>query len=428
MRYLIIGNGVAGIHAAFTLRERHPPDQANITVISDETPYFFSRTALMYAYMERLQRRDLEPYERHVYERQSIDLIQARATDLDANAQTITLDDGQTLPFDRCLIATGAGPRMVPFDGLDQVDEGLVTFVSMQDLDHCERLTWDTDQAVIVGGGLIGVELAECFHHHGLDVTFLVREPYYWPAAFAADEGQMISDHIRSHGIDLRHEEELQQIDVDDDGRVSAVHTSAGDRLPCQMLGIAIGVTPAVDWLKDTTTPPAIDFGLCVDDAFQTNLDHVFGAGDCAQIDLPDRQLPLHEPIWYAARLHGELAARSMLGDPIAYDPPIFYNSSKFFDVEYTTVGDVQDLPSGTKTLYRRMPNKPISQRIVVDPQDRVIGFSMLGSRWDHTILTRWIEERRSLDFIRQHLRRAQFDHEFGRLDLSSMHEEVRQL
>ncbi len=426
MHYLIIGNGVAGINAAFALRERHPPEHATITVISDEAPYFFSRTALMYAYMDRLQRPDLEPYERHVYQRQSIDLIQARVTDLDADAHQVTLDDGRSIDYDRCLIATGANPRMVDVPGLGDVQEGLVTFVSIQDLDHCERLTWDTEQAVVVGGGLIGIELAECFLHHGLDVTFLVREPYYWPAAFAPEEGRMISDHIRSHGVDLRHQEELQRIDVDDQGHVSAIHTSQGDRLPCQMLGISIGVTPAVQWLNTTTTPPATDLGLCVDASFETSLDDVFGAGDCVQIDLPDRDQPLHEPIWYAARLHGQLAARSMLGDPIHYDPPIFYNSAKFFDVEYTTVGDVKDLPSGTKTLFRRHPDKPISQRIVVNPDDQVIGFSMLGSNWDHTVLTRWVKERRSLSFVREHLRRAQFDHEFGRLDLSTLNEEEK--
>ena len=428
MHFVIVGNGVAGTRAAFTIRQRHAPDDARITLISDEAPYFFSRTALMYAYMNRLERRDLEPYERSVYDRQHIDRIQGRVVDLDAQAHQLTLDDGTTLDYDRCLLAVGARPRMIDFGGLEDVEEGLVHFVSVQDLDHCEKLTWTTEQATVVGGGLIGVELAECFVHHGLDVTFLVREPYYWPAAFTEPEGQMISEHIRSHGVDLRHEEEVTHIDVDADGRVSSLRTDAANEIPCQMLGIAIGVVPNVNWLRDVATPPAIGFGLRVNRAFQTTLVDVYGAGDCVEIDLVDDNPPHHEPIWYAARRHGELAARSMLGDDITYEPPLFYNSSKFFDVEYTTVGAVKEVPPGTQSLFRRMPHKPISQRIVYTEDRRVIGFSMLGSRWDHTVLTRWIEERRTLDFVRTRLREAQFDVEFGRLDLDAMTEEERPL
>ena len=428
MHYVIVGNGVAGTRAALTIRKRHSPRRAKITLISDESDYFFSRTALMYAYMNKLDRRDLEPYEREVYERQQIERLRGRVVDIDAPAHQLTLADGTTVEYDRCLLATGASPRMVDFGGLDNVEDGLVHFVSIQDLDDCERLTWSTQQATVVGGGLIGVEVAECFAHHGLDVTFLVREPYFWPAAFAEEEGEMISDHIRSHGIDLRHDEQMTHIDVDNTGRVQAIETDAGDRFDCQMLAVAIGVVPAVNWMRDVSTPPAIGHGLRVNQAFETTLDDIYGAGDCVEVDLVEDAPPRHEPIWYVARRHGELAARSMLGDNVRYEPPIFYNSSKFFDVEYTTVGEVKDLAPGTKTVYRRMAGKPISQRIVFDDDERVIGFSMLGSRWDHTILIRWIEERRTLDFVRKHLAKAQFDVEFGRTKLSKMSEEVRTL
>lgn len=428
MHYVIVGNGVAGIRAAFTIRRHRGPEEATITVISDESPYFFSRTALMYAYMNDLDRRDLEPYERPVYDKQRIDRIQARVVDLDAPSHRLTLDSGDVIDYDRCLLAVGAGPRMVDFGGLDAVEDGLVHFVSLQDLDDCERLTWSTDRAVVVGGGLIGVELAESFHHHGLDVTFLVREPYYWPAALTRPEGEMISDHIRSKGVDLRHGDELLAIDVDDTGRVAAIETEGGDQIDCQMLGIAIGVVPHVNWLRDVTTPPAIGFGLRVDRSFETSLPDVWAAGDCAEIEMGDNEYR-HEPIWYEARRHGELAGQSMLGDGVDYDPPIFYNSSKFFEIEYTTVGDLRSIPDRARSLYRTMPGEEISQRIVFDPDDdRILGFSMLGSRWDNTVLERWIDEQRSLEYVRQNLADAQFDVEFGGVDLEAMDEDVRKL
>lgn len=426
MHYVIVGNGVAGIRAAFQIRQRHDPDRARITVIGDETPYFFSRTALMYAYMNKLKRPDLEPYERAVYEQQSIDLVHDRVTDLDADRQRVDLRDGDSISYDKLLLAVGAEPRTVPFEGLDDVEEGVVHFVSMDDLDECERLTPSTDSAVVVGGGLIGVELAECLDFHGVDVTFLVREPYFWPIGLHREEGEMVTRHIRDHGIDLRHGEELAEIH-ETDGRVSSVRTDQGNVISCEMLGIAIGVTAHIDWLDDVTTPPATDWGILVDRSFETSLDDVWAAGDCIEM-MTDEGENIVEHIWYSAKRHGQLAGRSMLGDDIEYQQPIFYNSAKFLEIEYTTVGEVTTAPEGTRSLFRKMPGEPISQRIIYNDDDRVIGFNMLGSRWDHRILMQWIRERRELTWVLDRLEDAQFDVEFGRVPLERMREEEIEL
>ena len=160
MNFVIVGNGVAGISAAFTIRSREP--KARITVIGGESDYFFSRTALMYAFMDRMNLRDLEPYERKVYDAQKIERVRGWVTDLDDRARQLRLDSGATIPYDRLLLATGSVPERVPWPGLDSCHEGVVHFVSLQDLEQCERLTPSTKEVVVVGGGLIGVELVEC--------------------------------------------------------------------------------------------------------------------------------------------------------------------------------------------------------------------------------------------------------------------------
>ncbi len=420
MHIVIVGNGVAGIEAAFAIRERLNPRQAKITVISKETDFFFSRTALMYAYMDKLDRRDLEPYERKSYAQKKIELVRARVVDLDAATQKLTLDDGDTVAYDRLLLAVGAKPRLVPFAGLDAVEDGLVHFVSMQDLDACERLTWSTERAVVVGGGLIGVELVESLMHHGVEVTFLVREPWFWPAALGKEEGEIVAEHLREHGVDLRLEEEMAEILVDDSGRVSGVKTNLGEEISCQMLGIAIGVQSNSEWLQSVQTPPAINRGILVDRSFRTTLPNVWAAGDCAEIDIGTRP-GLIETIWYSAKRHGKLAGLSMAGEKVEYHPPLFYNSTKFFEIEFTTVGDCVDIADGATTLFRKMPGKPISQRIVTNDDDEVVGFNMLGSRFDHRVLEQWIIEKRDLDYVRRHLEDAQFDVEFGRVPLEKM-------
>lgn len=416
MRYAIIGNGVAGITAAFTLRARD--ERAAITVISGESDYFFSRTALMYSYMDMLDFRALEPYERRAYDAQRIRRIHDWVEDLTPGS--VRLRSGATLDFDKLLLATGSVPNTITWPGLDRVQRGVVHFVSKQDLEVCEALTPSTRRAVVVGGGLIGIELVECLRHHGVDVTFLVREPWYWPVALDQEEAGIIAEHIRSHGVDLRLEEEIASVEAGPDSRVCAVQTTRGERIECQMLGVTAGVRPGVDWLRSVSTPPDLGRGVLVNTAFATSLPGVWAAGDCAEIRRPGED-PLIEQIWYSAKRQGELAARSMLGDPIDYRPPVFFNSSKFFEIEYTTVGVVTKAPASARQFYFRLPGPHTSVRIVANANSQVIGFNMLGSRWNHTVLERWILERRTLADAVERLAEAQFDVELERADLRGL-------
>ncbi|MEW5979277.1 MAG: FAD/NAD(P)-binding oxidoreductase [Acidobacteriota bacterium] len=417
MRFVIVGNGVAGITAAFKIRERDR--EAAITVISGESEYFFSRTALMYSFMDRLSLRDLEPYERRVYDQQRIARVGEWVVDLDAGAHVLTLRSGHKVPYDRLLLATGSSPNRVPWSGLEAAREGVVHFVSLQDLERCERLVPSTERAIVVGGGLIGVELVECLRFHGREVTFLILEPYYWPVALGGLEAGMISDHIRRHGVDLRLEEEVGEVLSDSSGRVTGVRTVKGNEYVGQLLGICIGVHPTIEWLRSVKTPPRIGRGIQVTPDFRTSLPDVWAAGDCAEIQ-PNGDHTFVEQIWYSAKRQGELAARAMLGDSVDYRPPIFFNSSKFFEIEYTTVGIVTRAPTGAVDFYSRLPGREVSIR-VVEHEGAVIGFNMLGSRWNHNVLEAWIAERRNLDYVMKRLPEAQFDVEFGQQDLSSV-------
>ncbi len=419
MKIVIVGNGVAGISCALAARKRDL--EAEIVVVSKETPYFFSRTALMYAYMDMMQRPDLEPHERSMYENQNIQLIQDEVVDLHSDRSTISLRNKGELTYDRLVLALGASPNMFPWKGADQVKDGIVHFVSMQDLDNCERLTPTTQSAVVVGGGLIGIELAECLAHHGVQVTFLIREPYFWPVALGAEEASYVTEHMRDHGIDVRYGEEIASIEADASGRVSAIKTNKGNTLAAQMLGICVGVKPQVEVFKEATTPPKIGRGIVVDETLATSLPNVFACGDCAEIHFPNKkedERPLIELIWYSAKRQGELVGRNLFGDAIAYRPPLFFNSSKFFEIEYTTVGQVMQLEAGTPTIYLKHPTKHASVRIV-HKDDRVLGFNMLGSRWDHNKLEQWVNERRSPEYCLKRLKSAQYDVEFGHVSFA---------
>lgn len=242
MKIVIVGNGVAGVTCAMTARQRDP--HAEITIVGGETDYFFSRTALMYSYMDRMSRRDLEPYERKAYAEQRISLLRDWVIDHHAEAKTVHLSSGATLPYDKLVLALGATPNRFGWDGINDVKDGLVHFVSMQDLDACERLTPTTREAIVVGGGLIGIELVESLLYHGVKVTFLIREPYYWPLALGREEGDIVTEQLRAHGVDVRYMEEMKQIEVDSVGRVSGVLTNKGSASPARCSASALACAP----------------------------------------------------------------------------------------------------------------------------------------------------------------------------------------
>lgn len=423
MHYLIVGNGVAGITAALTIRARDR--HAEITVAGGESDYFFSRTGLMYAFVDRMNPRDLEPYERKSYEAKRIRLMKGWATRLDVERRVVSFDHGRDISYDRLLIAGGSEPNRGAWPGLDLIKDGVVHFVSLQDLANCERLTPSTRQAVVAGGGLIGVELVECLVHHGVEVDFLIREPWYFPAALSREEGVMVAENIRKHGVRLHLEQEIAAVSPDSVGRVARILTAKGLEFPCQMLGVCIGVRPAVDWLKHPEPALALGRGIKVGPDFQTSAPGVWAAGDCAEFTRADGS-PLLEQIWYSAKRQGEFAANSMMGDEVAYQPPLYYNSAKFFEIEYTVVGDMRG-DSVSSTFFYRVPGHNVSVRLTAK-DGLLAGASLLGSRWNHRLFETWIHRRRPVTEVVADLPMAQYDVEFGRAALSGLSAEFERL
>ena len=204
-------------------------------------------------------------------------------------------------------------------------------------------------------------------------------------------------------------------------GGPRAVRLEAGEEIACDLVVSAIGVVPNTKFLEGSGMALSKGGAIEVDDALRTSAPDVYAAGDCANVTWADgSRRP--EQLWYTARDQGRLAARAMLGDEVVYRRGTWYNSAKFFDIEWTTAGwvpvllnwDNTPLDPGpdVRSWFQRVPGQFVSQRIVVKG-DRVVGFNMLGSRWDHEPLLQWIHERRSLDYVLEHLPEAQFDEEF---------------
>lgn len=405
---VIIGNGISGVTAARFIRKM---SDKKITIISSETKYFFSRTALMYVYMGHMKFEHIQPYEDWFWDKSNIELVQDHVDSVDFSGRELGLESGNKLSYDYLIIATGSKPNKFGWPGQDL--EGVQGLYSYQDLQTMEASSSGLKRAVIVGGGLIGIEMAEMFLSRKIPVTFLVREKSFWNNVLPAGESEMINQHIREHGVDLRLGQELKEILPDEKGRCKAIITKMGETIDCGFVGLTAGVSPNISFLKNSDIET--DRGVLVNEFFETNIENVYAIGDCAQFRtaLPGRRTI--EQVWYTGRMHGEVAALNICGKPQPYRPGPWFNSAKFFDIEYQTYGQVNSTYTGRETgIFWKHQSGKKSLHIVFDKEDlHVLGINLLGIRHRHEVWDQWLREKRSIRYVLEHLQDANFDPEF---------------
>ncbi|MCA0959030.1 NAD(P)/FAD-dependent oxidoreductase [Muricauda ruestringensis] len=411
---VIIGNGIAGVTAARHIRKL---SDKKITIVSAESKYFFSRTALMYVYMGHMKFEHTQPYESHFWKKNGIDLMEGFVDKVDTQNKLLKIKGAADLKYDKLIIATGSKPNKFGWPGQDL--DGVQGLYSKQDLELLEENAPNNKvciRAVIVGGGLIGIELAEMLRTRNIPVTFLVRETSFWNGVLPSGESEMINEHIREHHIDLRLGTSLKEIIPDENGKVkSVVIEETGEIIDCTLVGLTAGVTPNIDFLKDSGIE--LGRGVKVNRLLETNTKDVYAIGDCAeQHEAIGNRRPI-EAVWYTGRMMGETLAQTICGNPTEYKPGHWFNSAKFLDIEYQTYGWVfsERRKKDSETHFHwRHPKEKICLTIAFDKDSNAfLGINTFGIRMRHEIFDRWLNEKRDIDFVMEHLVDANFDPEF---------------
>lgn len=412
---VIIGNGISGVTAARHIRKL---SDKKITIISAETEYFFSRTALMYVYMGHMTFEHTQPYENWFWKKNKIALKKAYVKSIEAENKTLHFADGDILTYDKLIIATGSKPNK--FGWLGQDLNGVMGMYHKQDLENLEKYAPDNKackRAVIVGGGLIGIEMAEMLHSRHIPVTFLVRENSFWNGVLPEGESNMINKEILSAGIDLRLSTNLKEIVSDENGQVkSIIIQETGEEIPCNVVGLTAGVSPNIDFLKDSGIE--LGRGVKVNRFLETNVLDIYAIGDCAeQHEGIDQRRPI-EAVWYTGRMMGETLAQTICGNRITYKPGHWFNSAKFIDIEYQTYGWVWAQPKENEArFYWEHESGKKCIHINYDKNSReFIGINNFGIRMRHEFFDTILNEKQTVDYVLQHLADANFDPEFYKL------------
>lgn len=411
---VIIGNGIAGVSAARHIRKL---SDKKITIVSAETDYFFSRTALMYVYMGHMKFEHTQPYENWFWKKNRIDLLKGYVTSVDHQNKKLATQDGKELAYDKLIIATGSKSNKFGWPGQDL--KGVQGLYSKQDLDQLEANAPNKEvckRAVIVGGGLIGIELAEMLRSRDIPVTFLVREDGFWNGVLPNGESQLINEHILEHHIDLRLGKNLGEIRADENGRARAITIQeTGEEIECTVVGLTAGVTPNIDFLKESGIK--LGRGVKVNRYLETNIKDVYAIGDCAeQHEAIGNRRPI-EAVWYTGRMMGETLAQTICGSKREYNPGHWFNSAKFLDIEYQTYGWVFS-DKGKKEHEQHFHWRHATENICITAAfhattNKFLGINTFGIRMRHEIFDRWLTDERDMNYVMEYLKDANFDPEF---------------
>ncbi|WP_299106392.1 FAD/NAD(P)-binding oxidoreductase [uncultured Tenacibaculum sp.] len=412
---VIIGNGISGVTAARHIRKL---SDKKITIVSGETDYFFSRTALMYIYMGHMKFEHTQPYESWFWKKNRIELKKGFVTKVHTTEKEIEFTNGEKLSFDKLIIATGSKPNKFGWPGQDL--KGVMGMYHKQDLDSLEKYAPDNKtckRAVIVGGGLIGIELAEMLHSRNIPVTFLVRENSFWNGVLPAQESAMINREILENHIDLRLGVNLKEIKADANGKAkSVVIAETGEEIACDVVGLTAGVSPNIDFIKDTDIETGR--GAKVNRFLETNIKDIYAIGDCAeQHEAIGQRRPI-EAVWYTGRMMGETVAQTICGNRIEYKPGHWFNSAKFIDIEYQTYGWVWAQPKDNEArFYWEHESGKKCIHINYDKKSKeFIGINTFGIRMRHEFFDKVLTEKRTVEYVLEHLADANFDPEFYKL------------
>jgi len=399
MNYVIIGNSVAAVGAVRAIRD--VDQDGNITVISRERHAAYGRPLISYLLGGLISEKRMAYLPEDFYDKHRINLLlNSEVVGVDSKKRQVKLAAGDTVAYDRLLIATGGDPFVPPIEGLAG-KEKIFTFTTWDDAAKLKAIAHDIEHAVVIGGGLIGLKAAEGLHLLGKKVTIVELADRILSAAFDRPAGRIVAKKMKLNGIDVITEETVVKIEGDGSA-ISGVVLKSGDYLPCDTVIVAIGVRPAASFLKGSGID--VNRGVVVDECMETSMKGVFAAGDVAEARdfFSDTKNPL--PIWPDAYIQGDIAGTAMAGKQKEYAGGLSMNSIEFFKVSTISMGVTNPQNPAEFEILTYQDLESYSYRKIVVKDNRLVGAVLVGNVERAGIFAGLIREQIEVTPFKEHL------------------------
>ncbi len=404
-KYLIIGAGAAGISASEAIRSQDPIGE--ITLICEEIAGYYSRPGLAYYLTGEITEASLFPFRDNEFKRLNIQQIRAQAKQILPQEHRVILHNGQSLAYNRLLIATGAHAAEVKTPGVEL--EGVVKLDNLDDARHILKFAHRRRTAIIVGGGITALELVEGFRARGLKVHYFLRGDRYWSNVLDETESHLVEHLLKEEGVQIHYQTELAEI-LGKKGQVCGVVTTDGRKFDCDIVGIAIGIQPR-KWIAETGGIKTAR-GISVNEYLSTNCEDIFAAGDVAEVFDPTVGKAILDSLWAPARKQGYTAGLNMSGKKIPYYKGVPFNVTRLAGLTTTIIGalggrdvdaDTIGIVRGDSEGWREMPdaiaaqsNFTVNRLRVLMNEKNIVGALLMGdqslSRALHYIIVQKID------------------------------------
>lgn len=431
-RYAIIGGGPGGLSAAEEIRRIDA--QGQITMVSNEKHDFYSRPGLAYYLLGIIPEEQLYYRRDNPHRDLGLTLIHDEAAALDPGNHLVHLARQGSLKYDRLLIATGAGTVLPALPGIEST--GVVTLDSLDDARRIIRLARRAKNAVVVGGGITALEIAEGLAARGVRTTYLLRKDRYWRNVLDQDESSMVEARLTEEGIQIYRNTSVQEI-MQRSNRVHAARLADGREIRCDILAIAIGIRPRIDLAASAGLETSR--GILTDEYFQSSAPDVYAAGDVAQVlDVSSGEHKL-DSLWWVAVEQGRLSGMNMTGMQVAYRKGMPFNVTKVAGITTTIMGRVgmdevdEDLVTiirGDSDTWRESDDglvveadSEISHLRVIVGESCIEGAILMGDQELSRPLQGLIQNRADVSSIRERLREQ--PHQAAQLLMQAWREEM---
>jgi len=322
-RYLIVGGGLAGGSAVEAIRARD--QEGRILLVSDEKHLPYDRVALSKGYlMGKLRQESLFLQDAEFYQQQHVEhLLGRRVQELNTDARTALLDDGQEVEYERLLLATGGRARRPPIPGSDL--SGIYCLRTIEDSDAIRTAMSSARRAVVMGGGFIGCEIAAACKQQGLDTTIVEVLPSLLSLPLDPETARWVTKYFIEQGVHVLTNETAARF-VGSNGRVAGIETKTGKTIPADFVAVGIGITPNVELAKEAGLP--VNNGIVVNEQLRVDDTSIYAAGDIASFYSPVFGRHLRLEHYDVAAKHGEVAGANMAGGQERFtELPHFFSS-----------------------------------------------------------------------------------------------------
>jgi NAD(P)H-nitrite reductase large subunit/ferredoxin len=397
-RVVIIGNGIAGITAADRVRRHHP--NCELHVVGRERHHLYNRMGISRLIYGRSAMQGLFLMPDGWYdERQITCWLNTRVTKIERATRQLTLGTGETLRFDRLILAMGSRSVIPPVDGfglrgsfvLREAEDAMQIRAYVQE-HRCRH-------AVIAGGGLLGVEAAYALHQLGLHVTLLERSTWVLRRQLDARAGPLVSKYLERLGMDVVCNADTAAIHGD--GRARQVVLKDGRMLSCDVFLVCAGIAPNIELARDAGL--SIRKGVVVDDHLRTSQPEILAAGDIAE-----HRGQIYG-LWPAAVEQGEVVGTNAVGGSALYQGTLPVTILKVVGIDLTSVGQV-DPQSPEDTVIALEDVREQRYRKLVISRGRLVGAILLGWPLDAPVATAAVKQQANITSVVQSLKRGDWN------------------